>query len=63
MTPLENLLTKLPDAKRVGKCWSARCPAHEDRRASLSMSEGDSGGPCCIVMPDANRRPWLRPWG
>ena len=40
MTPLERLLGKLPDAKRAGNGWSARCPAHEDRRASLSIGEG-----------------------
>lgn len=44
MTPVERLLDKLPDAKPTGKGWSARCPAHEDRRASLSVSEGDNGG-------------------
>jgi hypothetical protein len=44
MTPLERLLEKLPDAKRAGKGWSARCPGHEDRRASLSISEGENGG-------------------
>src|SRR5688500_12259879 len=41
--PVERLLAKLPDAKQVGKGWSARCPAHEDRRASLSIAEGDDG--------------------
>lgn len=43
MTPVERLLARLPDAKQVGKNWSARCPAHEDRRASLSVAEGDDG--------------------
>ncbi|OHB70152.1 MAG: hypothetical protein A2V70_14830 [Planctomycetes bacterium RBG_13_63_9] len=43
MTPVELLLSKLPDAKRAGNGWSARCPAHEDRRASLSVSEGEDG--------------------
>jgi len=42
-TPVERLLEKLPDAKQVGKGWSARCPAHEDRRPSLSVAEGDDG--------------------
>ncbi|MEX2175366.1 MAG: hypothetical protein WD872_13475 [Pirellulaceae bacterium] len=42
-TPAERLLAKLPDAKRVGKAWSARCPVHEDRRASLSIAEGEDG--------------------
>ena len=43
MTPIERLLAKLPDAKQAGKGWSARCPAHEDRRASLSIAEGAGG--------------------
>src|SRR5262245_35472450 len=43
MTPLETLLAKLPGAKHVGNGWSARCPAHDDRRASLSISQSDDG--------------------
>lgn len=43
MTPVELLLSKLPDAKRNGKGWQARCPAHDDRRPSLSIAEGDDG--------------------
>jgi hypothetical protein len=43
VTPLETLLAKLPGAKRAGSGWSARCPAHEDRRASLSIALGDDG--------------------
>ena len=43
MTPVERLLAKLPGAKPAGKGWSARCPAHEDRRASLSIAEGEDG--------------------
>ena len=42
-TPVDRLLAKLPDAKQAGKGWSARCPAHEDGRASLSIAEGDDG--------------------
>lgn len=42
-TPVERLLAQLPDAKQAGKGWSARCPAHEDRRASLSIAEGEDG--------------------
>ncbi len=37
------LLAKLPDAKKAGKGWLAHCPAHEDRRASLSVSEREDG--------------------
>ena len=43
MTPVERLLSKLPDAKQAGKGWSARCPAHDDQRASLSIGEGADG--------------------
>ena len=47
MTPIERILSALGDRscdpKRNGKGWSARCPAHEDRRPSLSVSEGDDG--------------------
>jgi hypothetical protein len=43
MTPLERLLAKTPDAKPTGNGYSARCPAHEDRRASLSLAEGEDG--------------------
>src|SRR5262245_51677137 len=43
MTPIETLLAKLPGVKKAGNGWSARCPAHEDRRASLSIAQGDAG--------------------
>lgn len=43
MTPFETLLAKLPGAKKSGNGWSACCPAHDDQRASLSISEGDDG--------------------
>ncbi len=29
--------------KKSGSGWSARCPAHEDRQASLSIGEGQDG--------------------
>ncbi len=53
MTPTERLLAALGDhkcdPKQNGKGWSARCPAHEDRNPSLSVSEGDDGRAlvCC----------------
>jgi hypothetical protein len=43
MTPIETLLDRLPDARKSGNGWSARCPAHDDRRASLSVAQGDDG--------------------
>lgn len=43
MSPVDLILTKLPDARRAGEGWTARCPAHNDKRPSLSISEGDDG--------------------
>jgi len=44
VSPVERLLTKLPDARRNGRGgWSTTCPAHDDRRPSLSISQGDDG--------------------
>jgi hypothetical protein len=41
MTPIELILSRLPQAKRSGTGWIARCPAHDDRRASLSIGAGE----------------------
>jgi hypothetical protein len=43
VTPVEVLLERLPDAKKSGNGWSARCPSHDDQRASLSVSDGEDG--------------------
>ncbi|HPC97326.1 MAG TPA: AAA family ATPase [Sedimentisphaerales bacterium] len=43
MTPAELVLSKLQDAKRNGSGWIARCPAHDDGRASLSVAVGEDG--------------------
>jgi len=43
MTPVELVLSKLPQAKRDGKGWMALCPAHDDRRPSLRVTAGDDG--------------------
>ena len=40
--PLENLVQRL-DARRSGKGWIAKCPAHDDRKPSLSIDEGTDG--------------------
>ena len=37
------LLSRLDRVRQFGKGWSARCPAHEDRNASLSIAAGDDG--------------------
>jgi hypothetical protein len=43
MTPLELVLSLLPDAKKNGRGWRAKCPAHEDHNPSLSISTGSVG--------------------
>src|SRR5437899_1639093 len=40
--PVENLVSRL-HAKRSGKGWIAKCPAHDDRKPSLSINEGADG--------------------
>jgi len=37
------LLSKLEAVKKTPSGWDARCPAHDDRRASLSVGIGDDG--------------------
>src|SRR5436190_8844752 len=37
------LLDRLEGVRRSGQGWAARCPAHEDKNASLSVSEGRDG--------------------
>jgi 5S rRNA maturation endonuclease (ribonuclease M5) len=42
-TPYELVLDKLDVTSRNGVKASARCPAHDDHTASLSVTEGDAG--------------------
>jgi len=37
------ILSKLENVKKTSSGWTARCPAHEDNRSSLSVSIGDDG--------------------
>ena len=43
MDKLEQFLGHLDGVRQSGKGWSARCPSHDDRQASLSVGEGDHG--------------------
>jgi hypothetical protein len=40
---IEEFHSRLNGVKRSGKGWTARCPAHQDRNASLSVGVGDKG--------------------
>ena len=37
------ILGRLENVHEISSEWEARCPAHEDQRASLSISIGDDG--------------------
>lgn len=52
---IDQLLSRLEGVKRTGKDrWMARCPAHEDKRASLAITElGDGRVLChCFALCD-----------
>jgi hypothetical protein len=38
-----DIVARLHGAKKNGKGWTAKCPAHDDTHASLSISQGDEG--------------------
>jgi hypothetical protein len=40
---ISKVLELLQGVRRSGSGWAARCPAHEDEKASLSVSEGEDG--------------------
>jgi hypothetical protein len=42
-SPAERLLPLLQGVRRSGKGWTARCPAHDDAHASLSVRATDGG--------------------
>lgn len=44
MNAVQNVLGRLEAVRQIGKGqWMARCPAHDDRNPSLSISEGKEG--------------------
>ena len=40
---IHDILSRLQGVKGGGGQWSARCPAHDDKRQSLSISTGKDG--------------------
>ena len=40
---MPDILAAFTGIKKAGAGWTAKCPAHEDRRASLSIGQGDNG--------------------
>jgi hypothetical protein len=41
--PIDRVLAHLEGVRRSGDGWTARCPHHDDRQASLSIKEGADG--------------------
>lgn len=52
MTPIDTFLARVEGARRSGAGWQARCPAHDDRRPSLTFTEADgsAGAPVGAVL-------------
>ena len=40
---LQDILSRLEGVHGSGRQYSAKCPAHDDKRASLSISVGEDG--------------------
>lgn len=40
---VQQVLDRLPDVRKSGQQWKAKCPAHEDRQPSLSIAQGEDG--------------------
>ena len=40
---IDSVLDRLDGVRKTPQGWSARCPAHEDHRNSLSVAEGMDG--------------------
>lgn len=43
MTPAERFLSRLEGVKGRNGAWTARCPAHNDKKPSLAVRETDDG--------------------
>ena len=42
--PIADILSRMANVKKCGTAqWEAKCPSHDDRRASLSISKGSDG--------------------
>ncbi|MCD6307475.1 MAG: hypothetical protein J7M24_00615, partial [Candidatus Latescibacteria bacterium] len=40
---IDDLLSRFKEVKKCGAGYTARCPAHDDKKNSLSISTGDDG--------------------
>lgn len=63
MTPLELLRSRLEGSKPTRRGFTARCPAHDDRKSSLSVGETDDGRALIICFAGCETRDVLRALG
>lgn len=47
ISPIEKILMRCDGVRKSGKGYSCRCPAHDDKNASLSITEADNGN--CLI--------------
>src|ERR1700730_1080662 len=40
---INSFIGRLSNVRKSGKGWTARCPAHEDKKNSLSINQGNDG--------------------
>src|ERR1035441_8656107 len=46
----KEILTRLEGAKPESKGWKAKCPAHDDKSPSLSITEGSDGRQASLIV-------------
>lgn len=64
MSAVSNFLSLLNGVRRTGpRQWEARCPAHDDQRPSLSVSEGDDGRVLVYCQAGCHLLQVIRPLG
>lgn len=57
MSALDVVLERLGGARQNGDGWQARCPAHDDREPSLSVSQRSQGDPGVVIYCHAGCTP------
>jgi 5S rRNA maturation endonuclease (ribonuclease M5)/DNA-binding transcriptional ArsR family regulator len=62
-SPLDRVLSRLQGVRRSGKGWSALCPAHDDRKPSLSISENRDGQVLLYCHAGCDRKAIVRALG
>ena len=56
MLTVDDIVAKLPGARKSGRGYSAKCPAHEDKNASLSVWQDEHGNTGLHCFAGCHRR-------